>query len=134
MSRSKGILAVFALTLMLAGCSSEYRYVLFTPKKQVYQQLSYDQSFNTHIANLPKGPTVEGSDCGVVYSVSAMKQMDQNAFQEAIEKAGPPFDALINATQTSSAYFAAIRCTTMKGIAIKYEEYYAAEKNRTSQQ
>ena len=131
--RPNGILTVFALALLLGGCSNDLRWILYSPQKQVLDGMSYDKSFNNHIAKLSKGPNVEGSDCGFIFSASGMEQLRINAFQDAIKKAGPSYDALVNVIETHSAYPPLINCFTTKGTAVKYDEYYA-EANRTSRQ
>ena len=132
--RSKRELAVLAFALFLAGCSNNLNYILYSPQKQVLAGMSYDQSFNNHAAKLPKGPVVEGSDCGFIFSASGMEQVRRNAYQDAIKKAGPPYDSLINAKETYSAYPPLINCFSIKGTSAKYEEYYGAEASRTSKQ
>ena len=130
----KGTLTVFTLAFMLAGCSHSnvIRYVLWSPQKQVPEQMSYDQSFNSLIAMLPKGPVVEGSACGTATtSLAALEEVRRNAFQDAIKKAGPSYDVLIHGTESFSHYPMTV-CIANRGTASKDEEYYAAEANPTS--
>jgi hypothetical protein len=130
-------LAVLALALALGGCSSDFRFILYSSQKQVYEPMSYDQSFHNHLAKLSKGPTVEGSACmfALPATLDRVRQNSFNAYQDAIKKAGYSYDALINATQTITHYpwdFLLFRyCVKIKGTAVKYDEYNP-DVNRTS--
>ncbi len=124
------IVPLLVLFSLLSGCSQQHRYWLeMTPEKQVLDGFDEDQVLRVHVAKLAKGPTVEGSDCAwFVMSTSMMEKTRRNAYADAIEKAGPPYDALVNVMQTSTSYAPFRYCVSLKGTAVKNKTYTATRK------
>ena len=117
---------MLALSSLLSGCSSYRLYWLeVTPEKQVLDGFDEDKELRNHISKLAKGPTVQGSGCTLyIRSTSMAEETRRHAYAEAIQKAGPPYDTLINVVQTSTSYPPLLYCVSLEGTAVKDEKYY----------
>jgi hypothetical protein len=86
-----------------------------------------DQALRDHVARLVKGPAVKGQNCTwFTMSTSGMQTVRRSAYADAIEKAGPSYDALVDVLQTSISYPPLpLYCVSLEGTAVKNETQYA---------
>jgi hypothetical protein len=118
------MLAIFAL---VSGCSHRLYWLEITPEKQVLEGYDEDQGLRDYIATLAKGPVVKGSTCSLVPLNTSMRDTTRRgAYADAIKKAGPPYDAMIDVVQTSIFYPPLpLYCISLEGTAVKNETQYA---------
>jgi hypothetical protein len=127
--RLNQIVLWLALFSLLSGCSHRLYWLEITPDKQVLDGFDEDQALRDHVAKLAKGPTVEGSDCTwLIMSTSMMKETRRSACADAIGKAGPPYDALVDVVQTSTSYPPLLYCVSLQGTAVKNETQHSIIK------
>ena len=129
--RLNQIVLWLALFSLVSGCSSHRLYWLeVTPDKQVLDGFDEDQALRNHVAKLAKGPTVKGSNCDwFVMSTSMVEKARRGALADAIGKAGPPYDALVDVVQTSTSYPPLLLyCVSLEGTAVKNKTQYATRK------
>lgn len=122
------MLVIFAL---VSGCSHRLYWLEMTQEKQVLEGYDEDQSLRDHVAELAKGPAVKGQNCSwFTISTSGAETTRRNAYADAMEKAGPPYDALIDVLQTSISYPPLpLYCVSLEGTAVKNETQYATIKS-----
>jgi len=125
---------VLALFSLVNGCSHRIYWLEITPEKQVLEGYDEDQALRDHIAKLAKGPIVKGSNCSwFALSTSMMETTRGKAYADAMGKAGPPYDALIDVRQTSTSYPPLpLYCVSLEGVAIRNESQYATRKTSAS--
>jgi rhamnogalacturonyl hydrolase YesR len=84
-----------------------------------------------HLAKLEKGPTVEGRACAWLHtSNAAVKNTMDNAYADAIQKAGPQYDALTNMDLTRTFYPLFFACNDVRGTATKNKTYSVSDYRR----
>lgn len=128
--RLNQIVLLLALFSLLSGCSHRIYWLEITPEKQVLDGFDEDQALRDHVAKLAKGPTVEGRDCTwFIIGISMMEETRRSAYADAIGRAGPPYDALVDVVQTSTSYPPLLYCVSLKGTAVKNETQYATIKS-----
>jgi hypothetical protein len=129
--RLKQIVLMLALFALVSGCSYRLYWLEMTPEKQVLEGYDEDQALRDHVARLVKGPAVKGQNCTwFTMSTSGMQTVRRSAYADAIEKAGPPYDALVDVLQTSISYPPLpLYCVSLEGTAVKNETQYATIKS-----
>ncbi len=129
--RLNQIVLLLALFPLLSGCSQRLYWLEITPEKQVLDGYDEDQALRDSLAKLAKGPTVKGSDCTwFTMSTSMMEKTRRSAYADAIGKAGPPNNALIDVVETSISYPPLpLYCVSLEGTAVKNETPYATIKS-----
>jgi hypothetical protein len=121
------------LVALVSGCSHRLYWLEMTPENQVLEGYDEDQALRDHVAKLAKGPAVKGQNCTwFTMSTSGMETTRRSAYADAIEKAGPPYDALVDVRQTSISYPPLpLYCVLLEGTAVKNETQYATTKSST---
>jgi uncharacterized lipoprotein len=131
--RLKQMVLMLALVALVSGCSSSHRlyWLEMTPEQQVLDGYDEDQALRDSIAKLAKGPAVKGQNCTwFTMTVSGMATTRQSAYVAAMEKAGPPYDALVDVLQTSVSYPPLpLYCVSLEGTAVKNKTQYATIKS-----
>jgi hypothetical protein len=129
--RLKQLVLMLALVALVSGCSHRLYWLEMTPEKQVLDGYDEDQALRDHVATLAKGPAVKGQHCTwFTMSASGMETTRRRAYADAIEKAGPPYDALVDVLQTSISYPPLpLYCVSLEGTAVKNETQYATIKS-----
>ena len=125
------LLAIFSLA---SGCSHRLYWLEITPEKQVLEGYDEDQSLRDYVGTLTKGPVVKGSTCSLFPLNTSMRDaIRRGAYADAIKKAGPPYDALIDVLQTSISYPPLpLYCVSLEGTAVKSETQYATINSSSS--
>lgn len=121
------IILVLALFTLMSGCTHRLFWLEITAEKQVLEGYDEDQALRDHVAKLAKGPTVKGSGCSwFTMTTSRMEKTRRDAYADAMGKAGPPYDALIDVMQSSTSYPPLpLYCVSLEGTAVKNETQYA---------
>ena len=129
--RLKQIVLMLALLSLVSGCSHRLYWLEITSEKQVLEGYDEDQALRDHVAKLAKGPFVKGQTCSwFTMSTSMMETTRRSAYADAIGKAGPPYDALVDVLQTSISYPPLpLYCVSLEGTAVKNETQYATIKS-----
>lgn len=132
--RLKQMVLVLALVALVSGCSSSSHrlyWLEMTPEQQVLDGYDEDQALRDRIAKLAKGPAVKGQNCTwFTMSASGMDTTRHSAYVAAMEKAGPPYDALVDVLQTSVSYPPLpLYCVSLEGTAVKNQTQYATIKS-----
>jgi hypothetical protein len=129
----KQIILMLTLVALVSGCSHRLYWLEMTPENQVLEGYDEDQALRDHVAKLAKGPAVKGQNCTwFTMSTSGMETTRRSAYADAIEKAGPPYDALVDVRQTSISYPPLpLYCVLLEGTAVKNETQYATTKSST---
>jgi hypothetical protein len=127
----KQVILMLTIFAVVSGCSHRLYWLQMTQEKQVLEGYDEDQSLRDHVAKLVKGPAVKGQTCSwFTISTSGAEATRRNAYADAIEKAGPPYDALIDVLQTSISYPPLpLYCVSLEGTAVKNETQYATVKS-----
>ena len=125
--RVKPVLLMVAIFALVSGCSHRLYWLQMTQDKEVLDGYDEDQSLRDHVATLVKGPAVKGQNCRwFTISTSGTETTRRGAYTDAFEKAGPPYDALIDVLQTSISYPPLpLYCVSLEGTAVKSETQYA---------
>ena len=129
--RLQQIVLMLALVALVSGCSHRIYWLEMTPEKHVLDGYDEDQALREHVAKLAKGPAVKGQNCTwFTMSTSEMETTRRSAYADAIGKAGPPYDALVDVLQTSISYPPLpLYCVSLEGTAVKNETQYTARKS-----
>lgn len=125
----KRVIIMLALVVLVGGCSHRLYWLEMTPEKQVLDGYDEDQALRDHVAKLAKGPSVKGQNCTwFTISTSEMESTRRRAYVDAMAKAGPPYDALVDVIQTSIAYPPLpLYCVSLEGTAVKNDTQYATK-------
>ena len=128
--RLKQAVFMLALVALVSGCSHRLYWLEMTPETQVLDGYDEDQALRDHVAKLAKGPSVKGQKCTwFTMSASGMETTRRSAHADAVGKAGPPYDALVDVLQTSLSYPPLpLYCVSLEGTAVKNETQYATIK------
>jgi hypothetical protein len=128
--RLKQIVLMLALVTLVSGCSHRLYWLEMTADKHVLEGYDEDQALRDHVAKLVKGPAVKGQTCSwFTTSRSGMESTRGSAYADAMEKAGSPYDALVDVRQTSVSYPPLpLYCVSLEGTAVKNQKQYATIK------
>ena len=121
------IILMFALITLVSGCTHRLFWLEITSDKQVLEGYDEDQALRDQVAKLVKGPVVKGQTCTwFTMSAAGMDTTRRRAYVDAMEKAGVPYDALVDVRQTSVSYPPLpLYCVSLEGTAVKSETQYA---------
>jgi len=133
--RLKQVIFMLALVALVSGCSHRLYWLEMTPEKQVLDGYDEDQALRDHVAKLAKGPSVKGQHCTwFTMSAAGMETTRRSAYADAMGKAGPPYDALVDVLQTSISYPPLpLYCVSLEGTAVKNETQYATKTSDGTQ-
>jgi hypothetical protein len=125
--RLKQIVLMLALVTLVSGCSHRLFWLEITADKQVLEGYDEDQALRDQIAKLVKGPAVKGQTCSwFTMGTAGMDATRRGAYVDAMDKAGTPYDALVDVRQTSVSYPPLpLYCVSLEGTAVKSETQYA---------
>jgi hypothetical protein len=125
--RLKQIVLMLALVTLVSGCSHRLFWLEITADKQVLEGYDEDQALRDQIAKLVKGPAVKGQTCSWFTTTTAgMDTTRRRAYVDAMDKAGAPYDSLVDVRQTSVSYPPLpLYCVSLEGTAVKSETQYA---------
>ena len=131
--RRKQMVLMLALVTLVSGCSSASHrlyWLEMTPEQQVLDGFDEDHALRDHVAKLAKGPSVKGQNCTwFTMGASGMETTRRSAYADAMGKAGPPYDALVDVLQTSISYPPLpLYCVSLEGTAVKNKTQYATIK------
>lgn len=128
--RLNQMILFLALLTLMTGCSHRIYWLEMTPDKQVLEGYDEDQVLREQIAKLVKGPVVKGQTCSwFTMNTAGMESTRRTAYADAIKKAGPPYDAIIDVLQTSTSYPPLpLYCVSLQGVAVKDETQNATRK------
>jgi len=98
-----------------------------TSDKQVLEGYDEDQALRDQIATFVKGPAVKGQTCSwFTTNTPGMDATRRRAYVDAMDKAGAPYDALVDVRQTSVSYPPLpLYCVSLEGTAVKSQTQYA---------
>jgi hypothetical protein len=121
---------MLALVSLISGCTHRLFWLEITSDKQVLEGYDEDQALRDQIATLVKGPAVKGQTCSwFTMSTAGMDATRRRAYVDAMDKAGAPYDALVDVRQTSVSYPPLpLYCVSLEGVAVKNETQYATKK------
>ncbi|MEP6890708.1 MAG: hypothetical protein ABI955_08450 [Nitrospirota bacterium] len=133
--RLKQVIFMLALVALVSGCSHRLYWLEMTPEKQVLDGYDEDQALRDHVAKLAKGPSVKGQNCTwFTLSAAGMATTRRSAYADAMGKAGPPYDALVDVLQTSISYPPLpLYCVSLEGTAVKNAAQYATKTSDGTQ-
>ena len=125
--RLKQIVLMLALVTLVSGCSHRLFWLEITADKQVLEGYDEDQALRDQVAKLVKGPAVKGQTCSwFTTSAAGMDTTRRRAYEDAMDKAGAPYDALVDVRQTTVSYPPLpLYCVSLEGTAVKSETQYA---------
>ena len=129
--RLKQMVLMLSVVALVSGCSHRLYWLEMTPEKQVLDGYDEDQALRDHVAKLAKGPSVKGQNCTwFTMGASGMETTRRSAYADAMGKAGPPYDALVDVLQTSISYPPLpLYCVSLEGTAVKNKTQYATIKS-----
>ena len=125
--RLKRIVLMLALVTLVSGCSHRLFWLEITADKQVLEGYDEDQALRDQVAKLVKGPVVKGQTCSwFTSSAAGVDTTRRRAYVDAMEKAGVPYDALVDVRQTSISYPPLpLYCISLEGTAVQSDTQYA---------
>ncbi len=123
----KQIVLMLALVALVSGCSHRVFWLEITADKQVLEGYDEDQALRNQVAKLVKGPAVKGQTCSwFTTSAAGMDTTRRRAYVDAMEKAGAPYDALVDVRQTSISYPPLpLYCVALEGTPVQSDTRYA---------
>ena len=125
--RLKQIVLMLALVTLVSGCTQRLFWLEITSDKQVLEGYDEDQALRDQVATLVKGPAVKGETCSwFTMGAAGMDSTRRRAYVDAMDKAGAPYDALVDVRQTSVSYPPLpLYCVSLEGTAVKNKTQYA---------
>ncbi len=118
--RSFTCILILACCALLSGCSKRLFWLEVSPENRVLDGFDEDQELRGRIGKLVKGPVVEGSKCNWFAATSSIHDRTiRDAYTDAILKAGPAYDALVNVLEQSTMYAPLLYCVSLKGTPVR---------------